>query len=184
MVWKIVPRGLSLKRYGLEVGVVPNQRPKVFRVNLSELLQPSGHTLRLSALEALRQTIEQVVVRTEVSLWMSPRVLFAKACARQRTFEDIAEIKDVIAARKHRVGHILVHHTKSRAVVKILARRVRLRVEIMHQPRRRKDPVFKTFVVVTVLRIRCQHAIVDPPRQAGPAGPFGSLVVKRIGSNT
>src|SRR5882672_8225303 len=54
----------------------------------------------------------------------------------------------------------------------------------MHQPRRRKDPVLKTFVVIAVLRIRSQHAIVNRARQAGPGGRFGSLVVKRISSDT
>ena len=115
---------------------------------------------------------------------MRALVVFAKTGARQRSFEDVAKIKDVFSGRQHRVCDVLVHLTKSRAIVKIFAGGVGMRIEIMDQPRRREDPVFKTFVVVTVLRIRRQHAIVNRARQAGPCGRFGRLVVERIGSDT
>src|SRR6185503_6338223 len=47
VVWKVVPRGLSLKWHWRELRVIPNQRPKVFRVNLIKPLQPLSDTLRL-----------------------------------------------------------------------------------------------------------------------------------------
>ena len=78
---------------------------------------------------------------------------------------------------------VLVHQAKARDVVKVFAGGMCVRVEIMYQPRGREDPVLKAFVVVTVLRIRRQHTIVDRPRQAGPGGRFRSLVVKCIGSD-
>ena len=80
--------------------------------------------------------------------------------------------------------NVLVHQTKARAIVEVFASSMCVRVEIVDQPRGREDPVFKAFVVVTVLRIGRQHAIVNCPRQARPAGRLGSLVIKRIGSDT
>src|SRR6266404_7267406 len=82
VVWKVMPGGLSLHRHGFEVRVVPNQRPEIFRINLVESLQPYGHALRLAALEALSQAIEQIVVGMKMPLRMSARILFAFACAR------------------------------------------------------------------------------------------------------
>src|SRR5689334_23099824 len=38
----------------------------------------------------------------------------------------------------------------------------------MHEPRRREDPIFHPFVVVTVRRIRREDPIVDRPRKCGP----------------
>ena len=51
-------RGLSLDRHGLEFRVVPNQRPKVFRVDLAKSLQPCGYTLGFTTLKALGQAID------------------------------------------------------------------------------------------------------------------------------
>src|ERR1700682_5014365 len=111
-----MPSRLLLDRHGFEVRVKPNQRPKVFRVNLTKLLQPLSHTLGLAALEALRQAIEQIVIGMKMSLRMSAWILLVFAGARQWSFEDIAKIKDVIATRQHRVRDILMHQTKARAI--------------------------------------------------------------------
>src|SRR6266705_3296911 len=154
VVGKVVPGRLSLDGRGLKVRVVPNQRPKIFRVNLIESFQPRSHTLRLGALEALRQAIEQIVIGMKMPLRMSAWILLALAGARQRSFEDIAKIKNVIATRQHRVRNVLMHQTKPGAVVKVFAGRVCVGVKIMDQPRGREDPILKTFVVITILRIR------------------------------
>src|SRR5882724_603340 len=182
MAWKVMPSRLLLDRHGFEVRVKPNQRPKVFRVNLIESLQPLSDTLRLAALKALRQAIEQIVICLEMSLRMRAWVLFSFAGAGQWSFEDIAKIKDVIATRQHGVGDVLMHQTEPGAIVKVFAGGMCVRIEVMDQPGGREDPVSKAFVVITVLGIRRQHAIVNCARQAGPAWRFGSLAVKRIRS--
>ena len=51
-------RGLSLDGHGHEFRVVPNQRPKVFRVDLAKSLQPRGYTLGFTTLKALGQAID------------------------------------------------------------------------------------------------------------------------------
>ena len=60
---------------------------------------------------------------------------------------------------------------------------MRLRVEIMDQPRRGEDPIFETFVVVTVLRIRCENAIVECAGQLRPLGGLRRLTIKRVSSD-
>src|SRR5712671_1503177 len=131
MVGKIVPGGLSFDGNGFEFRVEPDQRPEVLRVNLTESIQPGGHTLRIAALEALRQAIEQVVVRMKMALRMSARVLLTFARARQRSFENIPKIKNVIATRQHRVRNVLMHQAKPGTIVKVFARGVCVRVKIM-----------------------------------------------------
>src|SRR6266699_1870872 len=78
---------------------------------------------------------------------------------------------------------VLVHQAKARAIIKVFAGRMCMCVEIMNQPWRRKDPILKSFVVVTVLRIRSQHPIVYSSRQTGPGGRLGSLIEERIGGD-
>src|SRR6266576_3932741 len=102
-------RGLSLDGHGFEFRVVPNQRPKVFRIDLAKSLQPRGYTLDFSTLKASGQAIEQVVVRIEMALRMSPWILLALVRARKWSFEDIAKIKYVISRRQHRVRNVFVH---------------------------------------------------------------------------
>ena len=135
-------------------------------------------------MKALSQAIEQVVVRIEMALRMSAWIFLTFACARQRTFKDVTKIKHVIAGRQHRVRNVLMHQTKARAIVKVFACGVCMRVEIMKQPWRRKDPVLKTLVVITVGRVCRQHTIVNRPRQAGPGRRFGSFVIKRVSGYT
>src|SRR5204862_5356392 len=93
----------------------------------------------------------------------------------------VAEIKHVIAVRQHGMRDVLMHQPKARAIVKVFTGGVRVGVEIMHEPGRRKDPVLETFVVVTILRIGLEHAIVDTAREAGPTRRLRRLVIKRIG---
>src|SRR5437870_1041430 len=134
VIWKVMPGWLSLDRLGFEISVVPKQRPEVFGTNLTELLQPFSHTLGLATMKALSQAIEQVVVRIEMALRMSAWIFLTFACTRQRTFKDVTKIKHVIAAGQHRVRNVLMHQTKARAMVKVFACGVCMRVEMMKQP--------------------------------------------------
>src|SRR5882762_7527865 len=92
VIRKVVRSGLPLDSDGFQFCVVPNQRPKIFRVDVAKSLQPGGYALRLAALKPLRQPIEQVVVRIEMSLRMSSRILLAFVRAREWPFEHIAKI--------------------------------------------------------------------------------------------
>src|SRR2546421_8482982 len=183
VISKVMRRILPFDWYGLNVRVVPDERPEIFGVDLIETLQPVGDALRFAALKTLCQAIKQIVVRMKVSAGMRARGLFAFARASQRPFKDVAKIEYVLTAGQHRMRHILVHLTKTRKVVQVFARRMRLRVEVMDQPGRREDPILETFVVVTVLRIRCQHAIVECARQLGPIGGFVRFTVKHVGGD-
>src|SRR5258705_8759291 len=73
--------------------------------------------------------------------------------------------------------------TKAGSIVKILTGRVGMSVEIVDQPWRGEDPVFKTFVVVPVLRVGSQHAIEDRTGEAGPFSCFRYFSIQRIGRN-
>src|SRR5258705_4019052 len=161
MAWKVMPSRSLLDRHGFEVRIKPNQRPKVFRVNLIESLQPLSHALRLAALKTLRQAIEQIVICVEMSLRMRARVLLPFAGAGQWSFEDIAKIKDVVATRQHGVCDVLMHQTEPGAIVKVFAGGMCVRVEVVDQPGGREDPVFKAFVVITILGTRCQHPLAN-----------------------
>src|SRR5438876_1576863 len=120
----------------------------------------------------------------KVSAGMRARDLFAFARASQRPFKDVAKIEYVLTAWQHRVRHILVHLAKTGKVVQVFAGGVRLRVEVMDQPGRREDPILETFVVVTVLRIGCQHTIVECTGQLRPVGGLRRFTVKRVSSDT
>ena len=183
VISKVMRSILPFDWYWLNVRVVPDERPEIFGVDLIETLQPAGDALRFAALKTLRQAIKQIVVRVKVSAGMRARDLFAFARASQRPFKDVAKIEYVLTAGQHRMRHILVHLMKARKVVQVFARRVRLRVEVMDQPGRREDPILETFVVVTVLRIRCQHPIVEGTGQLCPAGGFRRFTVERVGGD-
>ena len=139
VISKVMRRILPFDWYRLNVRVVPDERPEIFGVDLIETLQPAGDALRFAALKTLRQAIKQIVVRVKVSAGMRARNLFAFARASQRPFKDVAKIEYVLTAGQHRMRYILVHFTKTRKVVQVFTRRVRLRVEVMDQPGRRKD---------------------------------------------
>src|SRR5437660_1680173 len=99
MIQEMMRRRLALNGHGFEFRVIPNQRPEILCVNLPELFEPLGHTLGRAALEALGHSVEQVVIRVEVSLRMRPRILCAFARASQWSLEDVAEIKHIISVR-------------------------------------------------------------------------------------
>ena len=65
---------------------------------------------------------------------MRTRILFSFAGAGQRTFEDIAKIKDVIATWQHGVCDVLMHQTKAGTIIKVFAGGMCVRVEVMDQP--------------------------------------------------
>src|SRR5436305_5488106 len=180
VISKVMRRILPFDWNWLHVRVVPDERPEIFGVDLIEILEPVGDALRFATLKTLCQAIKQIVVRMKVSAGMRARDLFAFARASQRPFKDVAKIEYVLTAGQHRMRHILVHLTKTRKVVQVFARRVRLRVEVMDQPGRREDPVLETFVVVTVLRIRCQHPIVEGAGQLCLARGFSRFSVERV----
>src|SRR5256714_14048876 len=149
MISKVMPRLPPFDWYRLHVRVVPDERPEIFSVDLIETLKPVGDALCFAALKTLRQAIKQIVIGMKVSAGVRACDLFAFARASQRPFKDVAKIEYVLTAGQHRMRHILVHLTKTRKVIQVFARRVRLRVEIMDQPGRREDPILETFVVVT-----------------------------------
>src|ERR1051325_1189100 len=96
VIREIVPGLLFLYGYRFELRVVPNQRPEILSIDLAEPFQPFGHALRFAALKSLCHPVEQVVVRIEMSLRMRARIFVTLVRARQRAFEYVAKIKDVI----------------------------------------------------------------------------------------
>ena len=112
-----MPRLLLVDRHGFQLCVVPDKRPKILGVDVTEALQPIGDALRFAALKPLRDAIKQIVVRIELSLRMRPGILVALVSTRQRSFEHIAKVKDVVAARQHRMRDILMHQAETRPVI-------------------------------------------------------------------
>jgi hypothetical protein len=151
VIREVVPGLLLLDRDRFELRVIPNEGPEVLSIDLTEPFQPFGHALRFAALKSLRHSIKQVVVRIEMSLRMRARVFVALVRARQRAFEHVAKIKDVVATRQHGMRDILVHQSKTGTIVKVFTGGVRLRINIVNQPWCREDPILKAFVVVTIL---------------------------------
>src|SRR2546425_963937 len=74
VIGKVMPRFLLLERNRLHLRVIPGKRPEFFSVDLIERSKPGGDTLRLAALEALRQAVKQVVVGVKVSARMRARI--------------------------------------------------------------------------------------------------------------
>ena len=58
-----------------------------------------------------------------------------------------------------------------------------LRVEVVNDPGRRKDPVFVALVVVAVVRVCLEHTLEHSAGEPGPLGGFGHFAVERIGRN-
>src|SRR5438034_957483 len=110
-------------------------------------------------------------------------ILFSLAGTREGSFEDISEIKHIPTGWQHRMCNVFVHSAKAWPVIEIFPCRVRMCVEVMHQPGSGKDPVLETFVVVTILRIGHQDAIKNRARQLRPLRCFRRLSVKRVGSD-
>ena len=134
MVREVVRCRLLLNWHRFQFRVVPYQRPEIFRIHLAELLQPCGHTLRFAILKSLGEAIHQIEVRIEVTTRMRAWIFVTFVRPRERAFEDVPEVKDVIAGRQHRVRDVLMHLAKTWPVIKILAGGVHLGVEIMNQP--------------------------------------------------
>src|SRR5215204_7325847 len=62
VIFEVIGRRLLLNRHSLDAGLIPDQRPVIFGVDLVETLQPLSDTLRRAITKTVGQSVKQVVV--------------------------------------------------------------------------------------------------------------------------
>src|SRR5262245_5552386 len=82
VIAKIVRCLLAFDTDGLEVVVIPKERPEILGADLTETFQPFGDALSFAVLKPLSESIKQVVVCVKTAVGMCAFVLvaFSRAC--------------------------------------------------------------------------------------------------------
>src|SRR5215510_1324317 len=91
VIGEVMPGLLAMNGDDRDRRVVPQQRPVVFGVVMTQPFHPRRHSLRLGVAEARGRPVKQVVVCVKTPAGRRALVLLAFAVSSQRTFENVPE---------------------------------------------------------------------------------------------
>src|SRR5262244_3845352 len=97
VIWKVMPGWLASDSDWPHAWVIPEERPIIFSIQLPEPFEPIGDALSLTIAVALCKAVQDVVIGVKSAARMRARILITFAGSGEWSFENITEVKYIVA---------------------------------------------------------------------------------------